>query len=416
MTLISKTLTRWHLPALLFLYVLLIPYGESNLLIMLIFCLCAIYMLIKRNISIGSDYRAWIVITLALSIPIGIALFTAIRFDKTLIVIVTFLLHALAGLYVIHQLRKQHQGKLIIFGIAGIVGMWTITALPYQVRGIETSLLQQWVGHITGNYGNFPNIGNVLAHLSPFFFEAVYRLSKKLNNRWPWLLVVPLVLAVIMANGRSAWIVLFLVMIFFTLRVVLINHVSKTAVISGLVLLAVSIATVSVTVPQVERRVSQSLIALDGSFEALDQAGSGRWQIWMGGLELAPERLIAGHGTHATGNLLYERGLTVRDSGYEHLYWLEVLLATGLLGLLLYLAVFSYLVFLLVRRTDWAGYSFSPLLAGICILFPLNVHWEFYSSRPSSLMWMLLMLAYAFHLIENENSRTKEGRPSSAPK
>ena len=415
MTPTSNTLTRWHLPALIFLYILLIPYGESSLTIMLVFSLCAIYMLIKGNISIGADYRPWIVITLALTIPIGISLFTAVRFDKTLIVLVTFLLHALAGLYVIHQFRKQHHRELITVGIAAIVGLWTLSALPYQIRGLETSILQQWVGHITGNYGNFPNVGNVLAHLSPFYFEALYRLSKKLNNRWPWLLAIPLILSILMAGGRAGWIVLILVMAIFTIRLIAVRHFSKLAIALGLTATLIAVLASALTLPHVERRVAQSLLALDGGSEALNRAGSGRWQMWMGGLELADEKLMIGHGTHATGNLLDERNLVVRNDGYEHLYWLEVLLATGLAGLLLYLAAFSYLVFLLIRRTDWSGYSFSPMLAAICILFPLNVHWEFYSSRPASFMWMLLMLAYAFHLIEQDSSKTKEAKPKSAP-
>ena len=406
MNVTSDTILRWHVPALIFLYVLLIPYGESSLAIMLVFSLCGFYMLMRRYISISPDYRSWVAITLALSIPLAISLFTAFRFDKTLITLTTFLLHAIAGIYIIDQLRKHERPTNVIFGIAVIVGIWTVSALPYQVRGVETSILQQWVGHITGNYGDFPNIGNVLAHLSPFYFEAIYRFSKKFNNRWPWLLAIPLILSILMAGGRAGWIILILVMAMFAVRMVAIKHFSTLSVAMGLAIAIGAVMSSTFMLPQVERRVIQSLTLVDGGFEALDRAGSGRWQIWQETATLLPDRVFYGHGTHGTARLLEAKGQAHRDFGYEHLYWLEIAVSTGALGLVLYMCCFFYLVYLLLRKIDWGGYAFAPILAAVCILFPFNVHWEFYGSRSASLMWLLLALAFAFFLRETRNNKT----------
>ncbi|MDV7402757.1 O-antigen ligase family protein, partial [Arthrospira platensis SPKY1] len=96
-------------------------------------------------------------------------------------------------------------------------------------------------------------------------------------------------------------------------------------------------------------------MALDGSFEAIDNAGSYRLQIWQETVTLLPERLFTGHGTRGTGKLLRDQNPDGFDFGYEHLYWLEVAVGTGIPGLILYLAVFSYLVYLLLRRTHWAS-------------------------------------------------------------
>jgi hypothetical protein len=401
----SESLLRWYVPGLLLFYVFLIPYGESNLAIMLIFSIQAMYLLFHHRLSVGPEYRSWLLVTLALCLPLGLSLFTAYRVDTTFISLITFLLHAIAGLYVIDRLKQDPKATVLILGIAVIAGIWVVAALPYQVRNLETTLLQQWIGHLTGDYGKFPNIGNVLAHLSPFYFEALYRLAKKLDRRWPWLLALPLILAIVMSNGRAGWIVLFLVMVFFTIRLVAIGHFTKWQITSGLALVMLAAMISAVTVPQVEQRVTQSLMGLQGGFEAVDHAGSARLQIWQDTVALLPERLLTGHGTRGTGQLLSDLdpagGFYHRYGspfGYEHLYWLEVAVGTGIPGLILYLAVFFYLLQLLLRQTNWTSWSFSPMLAAVCILFPLNVHWEFYSSRSGSLMWFLLMVAFAFHM------------------
>ncbi len=81
--------------------------------------------------------------------------------------------------------------------------------------------------------------------------------------------------------------------------------------------------------------------------------------------------------------------------GHTHLYGLDVLLSTGIIGFVAFMAVFSYLFFKMFQSIKLALPTLPAWLAAISIMFPLNAHWSFYAPRPASLLWMLVILAIA---------------------
>ena len=417
-----NNIASWHVPALILLYVLLIPLGESSLAVMLFFALGGIFLLFRDGKQLYAQYRDWIYMTLALSIPIAVALFTAIRFDKTLISFLIFILHGFSGIYVFHWCKKYWRPYFILYGIVAILVFWMATALPNLIHGNLLMLWQEWIGELTGYYSSNRNPGALLAHFSPLYFEALYRASLKLKNRLPWLLIIPYLLVIFLAGNRTGWMIISLVTIIFFIRLILIHHFTLRSTLFVTGLAAITLLVSFHTFPHFEQRLNRSLGAFQGTPQAIDQASAGRLQIWQGGLPLVQDSLFHPIGTHAFGQIGYEKGYHSREWGYAHIYWMDVVVSTGLLGLVLYLGVFMYLAHKLFASLSRNNFSFAMLLLAFALLLPINPNWEFYAPRVASLIWFTLILGFTYAYMDSnigqslnrpEDSSARAGRSGS---
>lgn len=408
-------LRDWHVPALLLLYVFLIPLGESSLAVILFFAIGGSLLLYRDGKELFKEYRDWIYLSLALSIPIAISLLTAVRFEKTLISFIVFFAHGLAGIYVFVWCARNWTPNFLLYGIVTILSFWMVTALPNLLSGNLVMVWQEWLGALTGYIGSNRNPGALLSHFSPIYFEALYRASLRLRNRVPWLLAIPYLLVILLAGNRTSWMIVSLVIVIFLVRLLVLRHFSIRAAIASFFVVGLTLFLTMQYFPHFEQRLMRSLQAFQGNIESINYAGSSRVEIWQGGMSLAKDSLLTGKGTYAFGLLNYQRGYVRNNWGHAHLYWLEVLVATGLLGLLLYLAVFTYLVNRLFWHIPWSSSAFSVMLTAVAMILPFNPNWDFYSSRVASLICFTLILGFAF-MYGTQSSRSQHNTKPSCHK
>ncbi|MEO6690327.1 MAG: O-antigen ligase family protein, partial [Dokdonella sp.] len=161
-------------------------------------------------------------------------------------------------------------------------------------------------------------------------------------------------------------------------------------------------------------RIERSLLALDGTEAALDDASAGRLSIWRTAIAMSEAHPITGVGARGF-RYAYPRYAaahdhfidTASDTGASHAHQivLEVLSETGIFGLAFWL-VGTWLALRAWARADLQARAraFAPGLALIAMCFPVNTHLAFYSAWWGLLFWWLLALYCAALSAQAESS------------
>lgn len=376
-------------------FVLLLPFGEASHLPVVMLVLLGGYDMRRNGWKMAADSRAFGWVALALIVPLLISAIGAYDPVRTLRTALVFTLYSFAGLYVVRRFREQMDTEFVLYGISWILLFWTADALLQHFSGTN---LFGWPARddgITGIYKHNFSIGYTFAHLAPFFFESLRRWAVKPGRKWAWLLVIPFVMVVMLSGRRAAWLTLGLVSSIYVIWLIRHGDIKMRHALVGVVAFVGAIGASIAISPELLQRVQESMQVFSGTWEAVNAAGAYRLEVWRGGWLLYQESPLTGVGAHAYDPVVFERGYTSQPFGHAHLYGLDVLLSTGLLGFAAFMAVFCYLCYQLVRSIKLSLPTLPGWLAAISIMFPLNAHWEFYAARPSSLLWMLLILAIA---------------------
>jgi O-antigen ligase len=152
-------------------------------------------------------------------------------------------------------------------------------------------------------------------------------------------------------------------------------------------------------------RMARTLMVTHGGSANLDQALSGRLDIWRDAMRMSAEHPLNGVGVrgfryaypaYAPANdhfVVAEPCGVGQGACHPHQLMLEVLAETGAIGLVLWLAA----VTLAVRRWWSSGVAarrraFPVTVALAAMLFPLNTHLAFYSAWWGLLCWWLIGL------------------------
>ena len=312
--------------------------------------------------------------------------------------------------------------RLTLGGIAVIAAVWTLDALAQAALGSSPlfwSMDQlKWLvsGHglcsaqevaavdrLSGVLGPCNlKFGQVLASLSPFLlFAGAHR-----GGRWGWALAAAAVgVVLVLAGSRASWLTYALVLVFSGWRLV-----GARVLLACLAIGMVATVGLALGSSQVRERVARTAMAWQGTGEGVNQALSGRTQIWA-----AAGCMIAAHPINGVGARGFRdaypacnpapRAADVWGEGpalHAHQIVLEILAETGVLGLLLWLAA---------AAQAWRAWRFAPLaarerarpamLALAVTVFPLNTHLAFYSTFWGGLT-VLLAALYAGSLLAND--------------
>ena len=149
----------------------------------------------------------------------------------------------------------------------------------------------------------------------------------------------------------------------------------------------------------------RTLLALQGSEQAVDEAGAGRIRIWTTAESMIQTHPFLGVGVRGfryaypayadPGDSFVD---TSTDEGAHHAHQivLEVLSETGAIGLLFW-AAGAALAIRAWRRADALARerALAPALALAVMCFPLNTHLAFYAAWWGLLFWWLLSLYVA---------------------
>ncbi len=312
---------------------------------------------------------------------------------------------------------------LTLGGLALITGLWTVDALAQAIVGTSPlfwsmdQLKWAFSGHglcapeemalvdrLSGVLGPCNlKFGQVLASLSPFLLFAASRRAGILG----WSLVAAAVgVVLVLAGSRAAWLTYALVLVFSGWRLIGVR-----GLLACLAVGAVAAVVLTVSVPQVRDRVARTAMAWEGESDGVNQALSGRAQIWAAATCMIEAHPINGVGARGfrdayPGCNPDPAAQEVWGAGpalHAHQILLEILSETGILGLLLWLAAVAQ---------AWRAWRFAPpearerarpaMLALAVTVFPLNTHLAFYSTFWGGLT-LLLAALYAGSLLARDD-------------
>lgn len=315
----------------------------------------------------------------------------------------------------------QRRG-LTLGGIAVIAAIWTLDALAQAAFGTSPlfwSMDQlKWAvsGHglcsaqevaaadrLSGVLGPCNlKFGQVLASLSPFLLFAAARRG----GLWGWGMATAAVgVVLVLAGSRAAWLTYALVVVYSGWRLL----GARTLMVCLAVGLVAAVA-VGFGSSQVRERVARTAMAWEGDGDGINQALSGRAQIWEAAGCMISEHPINGVGARGFRDAYpacnpAPQAQEVWGDGpalHAHQIVLEILAETGVLGLLLWLAAVAQ---------AWRAWRFAPLaarerarpamLALAVTVFPLNTHLAFYSTFWGGLT-LLLAALYAGSLLAKD--------------
>ena len=314
--------------------------------------------------------------------------------------------------------------RLTLGGIALITAVWTVDALAQAAFGSSAlfwsldQLKQLVSGHGLCNAAEVAAVdrlsgvlgpcnlkfGQVLASLSPFLLFAAARRS----GLWGWGVAAAAVgVVLVLAGSRAAWLTYALVVAYSGWRLL-----GARALIGCLAIGLVAAVAIGFGSSQVRERVARTAMAWEGDGDGVNQALSGRAQIWA-----AAGCMIADHPVNGVGARGFRdaypgcnpapQAQEVWGEGpalHAHQIVLEILAETGVLGLLLWLAA---------AAQAWRAWRFAPLparerarpamLALAVTVFPLNTHLAFYSTFWGGLT-LLLAALYAGSLLARDDA------------
>lgn len=314
--------------------------------------------------------------------------------------------------------------RLTLGGVALITAVWTVDALAQAAFGSSAlfwsldQLKQLVSGHSLCNAAEVAAVdrlsgvlgpcnlkfGQVLASLSPFLLFAAARRA----GLWGWGAAAAAVgVVLVLAGSRAAWLTYALVVAYSGWRLL-----GARALIGCLAIGLVAAVAIGFGSSQVRERVARTAMAWEGDGDGVNQALSGRAQIWA-----AAGCMIADHPVNGVGARGFRdaypgcnpapQAQEVWGEGpalHAHQIVLEILAETGVLGLLLWLAA---------AAQAWRAWRFAPLparerarpamLALAVTVFPLNTHLAFYSTFWGGLT-LLLAALYAGSLLARDDA------------
>ena len=402
---------RPSLPALfrspllpLWLVVALLPFGRSAELGTLL-CLIGLALAWRHGAARELRQPADRLLLSLLACYIGAALlsaFAAVAPGKSWSTVLGLLRFLPLGLYACHVLRGERRLQGFYLAIAVVIACWVLDAWMQMLTGWSLR------GHaeaerISGLFGaDDPKLGPTLAVLSPLALWVA-------RERWGRLGLVAaflLLLGPVMLSGaRSAWIGFGLVTLLFIWREA--GSPSRFLAIGATcaVVLLAGGAIAWKTSTRFDARMQRTLLALGGNEQDLNQAMTGRLDIWHTGLVMFAAQPLTGVGVrgfryayphYAPPNdhfLVAEQCGEGEGACHAHQLVLEVLTETGVVGALLWLtgAVLACIAWL---RADAGGRRAAfPLTAClVAMLFPFNSHLAFYSA------WWGLLFAWLLGL------------------
>lgn len=323
----------------------------------------------------------------------------AVAPEKTWSTVGVLLRFAPFALFACLALRGRAWWPRLTDAVAGIVLLWLLDAwvqifTGWSIAGAETA------DRLSGIFGaGNLKLGPVLAVLSPFVFVAA-------RARWGWRgLAVAFVfqlMPILLAGSRAAWIIYALVALSF-----LWTHTRTPVRFVAWAAAAALVAALGMAVAwqhsgRFDVRIDRTLLALQGSEQALDTASAGRLRIWGTAARMIAAHPLAGVGVrgfrHAYPQYAQAGDNFVNADGDEGAYHahqivLEVLSETGVVGLALWIAGAGFAI-RAWRRADARARAraLAPALALAAMTFPLNTHLAFYSAWWGLLLWWLIAL------------------------
>ncbi|GGA47556.1 O-antigen ligase family protein [Dyella nitratireducens] len=326
----------------------------------------------------------------------------AIMPGKSALTALAFLRYIPLGLYACYALSSTSRLRDFYGAVAVVIAFWVLDAWMQMLTGWSLR------GHaeperISGIFGaDDPKLGPTLAVLSPM---AIWVARERWGRRGLGIAFLLLLGPVMLSGSRAAWICFGLVTLVFLWREAgsPLRFITACALVAAISLVAGGIAWKTST--RFDTRMQRTLQVLGGNEQDLNEAMTGRLDIWRHSMAMIAAHPVTGVGVRdfryaypqfAPAN---DHFLTAESCGegagacHPHQVVLEILTETGGVGLLLWLTG-MVIAWRAIRHAGKAGKAAAfPVTVSLAVmLFPINTHLAFYSA------WWGLLFAWLLGL------------------
>jgi O-antigen ligase len=353
----------------------------------------------RKTLSQNAGVKLAVVLFACYWLPALISAPGSVAPDKTWSTVAVLLRFLPFALFACIGLRRADIWPRIVAACAAITVLWLLDAwvqifTGYSLAGVMSD---ERLSGIFGA-GNL-KLGPVLAVMSPFVFVAA-------RERFGWrglaLAFVFQLMPILLAGSRSGWLTFGLVALAFAWRETKSIGRFLAFAASAVCIVAIAVAAAWHASSAFDARMQRSLLALQGSEHAVDEASAGRLRIWSTAARMFEAHPLSGVGVRGfryaypsfaePGDAFVD---TVSDEGASHAHQivLEIASETGVPGLILWIAGAALALRAWIRASTRARTrAFAPALALAVMCFPLNTHLAFYSAWWGMLFWWLLSL------------------------
>ena len=289
--------------------------------------------------------------------------------------------------------RAPGDATRLVAGFAAVLALWCVDALVQALSGWSLGGAGT-VDRLSGIFGDDNlKLGGVVAALAAYglwFGWMRWRL------RGLVIALVVLLVVVLLAGARAAWLVLAIALALVCWRALGARR-GLLAAAAALLLAAAAGAVSYVASPRFAARVDRTAMAFAGDDAAIDHALSGRLPIWRTALAMGVAHPLNGVGVRAFRHAYpdyaavgdpWVRNDLRQGAMHAHQLLLELWSETGLAGLL------AWLLGAVAAWRAWRSASMqtkeraAPAAYALCAtLFPLNTHYAVYSG-----FWGLLLM------------------------
>lgn len=394
----------WTPAVLAWSFLLLLPFGRSSELPVFIMAVLGgvlIWRHGKQAVWQGGA-RTFSLLFLCIWVPIALSVPDSLWFEKSLSTALSYPRIYFSGIYLIWILREDLVRQRLLKLSAWMLVFWVVDALIQAATGYDL-LGYPYPQRLNGLFGpdNW-KLGLSLAMLSPVVWEYVSRTGTKSQLALTWLGTATVVL---LASNRQSWMAFALATALWGWAYACRHGLRPLRMLVPAVLVAVLAGTAAYQVnPKFAAQVDKTLLAEHLTYEGLNNASSGRLQIWANAARAFLDHPLNGVGVRAyrhayplyapAGDIFV--GADGTGANYAHQVVFEVGSESGLFGLAGLLGFYA-LLFAASRRAyvDASRFAWPFMVGVIAWWFPLNAHTAIYSAYWSVLLGWLLAVGLA---------------------
>ena len=355
-----------------------------------------IYRVGREPQSIYRDrtQRVLLFLFLCLWLPQLVSLVGAVNLERSARIALLYPLYLFCGVFILRELARPGNLTRLSLALLLIVVFWCVDGLVQYATGTNLLGYPYQDGMLSGMFYPKLRLGIILAVLVPIALEAVRNVNR--DSLYPWLLLIPFTVVVVLSGRRSAWLMLLIgLSAYLPLVFISLSSRARYIIAGALCVAVVLVGTVFYKSPDINRRIVLLTGILGSEYQA-ERATSMRTPIWDTAGNMFRDNWLNGVGPrgfrYAYRDYAEEDNYFVRQGQdgqtHPHLVFLEIAVETGVIGLIGFI-----LFYLVILRYWWRGrhstISGAWTAALLAATFPLNAHLAFYGSYWSGFLWLL---------------------------
>lgn len=389
----------WATVGLTGLAVLALPFGNSAFVPGAILAIAGLAILVRHYRTVWrSLWTRWILVLMAaLWLPQVVALTGAVNFERALKTASTYPLYALSMLPLLWVCRQRDIATPLLYSVLAIAVFWSLDGMAEFVFG-SNILGNSYNGRrVAGLFYPDLSLGIVLSQMLPLIFEASRRLFQQTG--FSVLLPMPVLSVIVLSGSRAAMLTMLISVVLYGAFLAWHYRPGRKKLAAFVSLLVVVLVVTLWISPASRDRLAVVSRLAEMNVEAVDAATSKRGTLWIAAWKVAMDQPLLGVGVRGFEPAAKERGYIQSGYSHVHLYGLDVLVATGGIGLLAYLAALVGVIHRL-WRAGIANPATAPvaMAGGLTIigsLNPINAHWTIYSSYSAAVAWIFIGISFA---------------------